>query len=161
MSGNSVDSTELLQAPHSDHRLNDTIVAAWPTEEMLALCVSERRATALVVFEWGKAPALPGWATAVQASDAETGHTTAPLSPDLHDVFFDMLSHDDYLYEGTKAGRHRHTVQEHIRQLKSRRVSIRTSSSRISSRWVSAEALDGSANFARWPVYGRCTTNAV
>ena len=94
-------------------------MAAWPTEEMLAECVARASDSSLVVFEWGKSPAVLGWATAVQAFNAETGQTTPPLAPDVHDVFVDMLFRHDYLYEGAKAGRNRHTVQEYLRQLKS------------------------------------------
>jgi hypothetical protein len=127
-SSNSVSTTELLQVladgapwitPRTDRGGWDgPIVAAWPNEQMLAHCVDRANGNGLVVFEWGKSPAMLGWATAVQAFNAETGETTPPLPPDTHQVFVDMLFRDDYLSEGAKAGRNRDTVQDYLRQLK-------------------------------------------
>ena len=127
-SGNSVDTTELLRvladgapwvSPRTDRGGHGgPVVAAWPTEEMLAHCVTRADNSSLVVFEWGNAPAVLGWATAVQAFNAETGEATPPLSPELHDVFVNMLFRDDYLREGAKAGRHRQITQDYLRELK-------------------------------------------
>jgi hypothetical protein len=139
-STNSVDATALLRklangapwvTPRTGHRWGGgPIVAAWPTEEMLDHCVAKAVGNGLVVFEWGKAPAVLGWATAVQAFNAETGETTPPLPPDVRAVFVDMLFRHDYLYEGAKAGAHRHVVQEFLSQLKAAGLT-RTSSSPI------------------------------
>ncbi|MBS4730574.1 hypothetical protein MSM1_20375 [Mycobacterium sp. SM1] len=94
------------------------VVAAWPTEETLAYCVQRARNSSLLVFEWGSAPNILGWATAVQAFNAETGESTPPLDAELHDVFKTMLFYDDYLSEGAKRGRHRDITQQRIRRLK-------------------------------------------
>jgi hypothetical protein len=126
-SGNSVDTTELLHrladgapwvTPRTDHSWGGPTVAAWPTEEMLAHCVARANNSSLVVFEWGKSPAVLGWATAVQAFNAETGDATPPLPSDVHEVFVAMLFDDDYLSEGAKAGRNRDIVQDRLSQLK-------------------------------------------
>jgi hypothetical protein len=128
ISGNSVETTELLSAladgapwvsPRTDRGARvGPVVAAWPTEETLAHCVRRANNSSLVVLEWGKSPAVLGWATAVQAFNAEAGEPTPPLPSKLHDVFADMLFRDDYLSEGAKAGRHREITQGHLRELK-------------------------------------------
>jgi hypothetical protein len=106
-------------SPRTDHEnWGIPVVAAWPSEETLAYCVQRAHNTSLVVFEWANVPTVRGWATAVQAFNAETGEATPKLEPALHDVFVMLLFDDDYLREGAKRGRHRELTQGRLGQLR-------------------------------------------
>jgi hypothetical protein len=101
-------------SPRTDHESwGCPVVAAWPTEETLAYCVGRAAKSSLVVFEWGQVPSVRGWASAVQAFDAQTGEATPALEPALHEVFVALLF-DDHLGEGAKKGRHRDLTQARL-----------------------------------------------
>jgi len=106
-------------SPRTDRRESwgCPVVAAWPTEETLAYCVRRATKSSLLVFEWGQAPSVRGWASAVQAFDSQTGEPTPGLEPALHEVFVALLYDDEYLREGAKKGPHRDLTQRRLGQL--------------------------------------------
>jgi hypothetical protein len=87
------------------------VVAAWPMEPELRLCISRAHDATLVVFPWGPRINFEGWATAVGAFNAETGESMTPLDEELDEEFRTMLMYSSELGQGGKRGEQRHIPQ--------------------------------------------------
>lgn len=95
------------------------VLAAWPGVTQLERAVQiVPTHQVLIVYDWGS-NSNEGWATAVQAFDARTETTVAPLDFDLHGEFELLLRHTRELHGGAVNGRDRHIPQRSLRTLKS------------------------------------------
>lgn len=87
------------------------VIAAWPREPELQLCISRAHDNTLILFQWGDSPSFAGWATAVGAFNAATGEPTPHLDSELDEEFRCMLMYDREIREGAKMGPQRQIPQ--------------------------------------------------